>query len=109
MVDPRSYQKTRKPQILLFMGPVCQLNRASCLQTSPLGDEWKTLLSGVQVGVSGKFSEGWLAALTLATLSDLSFVPSHPGPLTLHPLSPQSHQQKELMDKEEEVGGLLFY
>ena len=32
--------------------------------------------------------EGWLAVLTPATLSDLSFVSSHPGPLAPHPPVP---------------------
>lgn len=58
--------------------------------------------------VVGVFSwmcgEGWLAVLTPATLSDLSFVSSHPGPLAPPtPLSPHRHQQKDLLGEEEEV------
>lgn len=62
----------------------------------------------VEVGVSEIFSEGWLEVLTPDTLADLSFVSSHPGPVT--PPSPRHHQQKDLADEEEEeVGGHLFY
>lgn len=56
-----------------------------------------------------RFSEGWREVLTPDTLADLSFVSSHPGPVTPTPLSPRQHQQKDLWDEEGEGRGHLFY
>lgn len=52
---------------------------------------------------------GWLAVLTPATHSDLSFVSSHPGCLNPHPPVLSPPPTKDLLDEEEEVGGDLFY
>lgn len=52
--------------------------------------------------------KGWLAVLTPATLSDLSFVSSHPGPLSPHPLVPSLPINKRTSWIRRR-GGHLFY